>query len=60
MNSPEKEKEWWNKLKKLAAEDDVAGFYMEYAKYLEWNNVISESRQAIYKMAIRVTELLGN
>jgi len=60
MNSPEKEKEWWNKLKKLAAEDDVVGFYREYVKYLEWNSVISESRQAIYKMAIRVTELLGN
>lgn len=60
MNSPEKEKEWWNKLKKLAAEDDVVGFYGEYVKYLELNSVISESRQAIYKMAIRVTELLGN
>ena len=57
-NSPEEEKEWWDKLKKLSYDDDVVGFYKTYAKYLEWNNVISEQRQALHLMAIKAAQML--
>ncbi len=53
-----KEREWWKELKQLANADNVAGFYRRYADYLEWNNVISPSRQAIHKMAKRAAEML--
>ena len=54
-----REREWWDELKALANDDDVVGFYRHYAKYLEWNNVISTSRQAIHRMALRAVELLS-
>lgn len=54
------EKEYWTQLKKLASDDDVIGFYKLYAKYLDWNNVISPDRRAIYKMANKVVELIEN
>lgn len=54
------EKEYWTQLKKLADTDDIIGFYKLYAKYLDWNNVISPDRRAIYKMANKVVELIEN
>lgn len=54
------EKEYWTKLKQLANEDNIVEFYKLYAKYLEWNNVLSPDRKAIYKMANRVVQLLEN
>lgn len=56
----EQEREYWTKLKQLASEDNVVEFYKLYAKYLEWNNIISPDRQAIYKMATSVVQLLDN
>lgn len=55
----EAERKWWDELKRMAADDDVVGFYRQYATYLEWNNVISPSRQTIHRMAIRAAELLS-
>jgi hypothetical protein len=54
----QEESDWWKKLRDLANKELVAEFYEEYAKYLEWNNIISEDRKVIYKMAIKAAELL--
>lgn len=56
----EQEREYWTKLKQLANEDNVLEFYRLYAQYLEWNNVLSPDRKAIYKMAKKVVELMEN
>ena len=53
-----KEREYWTKLRELANNDKVREFYILYAEYLEWNNILSNDRKAIYKMAKRVVELL--
>lgn len=55
-----KEKEYWTKLKQLADENNVLAFYKLYAEYLEWNNIISPSRKAIYRMAKVIVELMEN
>lgn len=52
------EKEYWTKLKILAKENNVVEFYKLYAKYLEWNNILSPDRQAIHQMAKKVVELM--
>lgn len=60
---PERESEErsrWDELKALAAKDDAAGFWRRYADYLEWNNVVSESRQVIHRMARLTAELLND
>lgn len=53
------ERKWWSELIAMSENDDVAGFYRHYAKYLEWNNVISTGRKAIHRMAVRAAELLS-
>ena len=53
-----KEKEYWTKLKQLADENNVLGFYKLYSEYLEWNSIISPSRKAIYRMAKAIVELI--
>lgn len=54
----QKEREYWTKLKQLANEDSVLEFYKLYTQYLEWNNILSNDRKAIHKMAKKVVELL--
>jgi hypothetical protein len=55
-----KEREYWTKLKKLANEDNVVEFYKLYSQYLEYSNILSNDRKAIYIMAKRAVELLSN
>jgi len=55
-----KEREYWTKLKKLANEDNVVEFYKLYSQYLEYSNILSNDRKAIYIMAKRTVELLSN
>ena len=50
------DKEWWHELAKLANANDLAGFYTCYAAYLEGNNVISERRELLVRMAKAVVE----
>ena len=50
--------EYWIKLKNLAKENNVVEFYKLYSEYLEWNNILSPDRQAIYQMAKKVVELM--
>lgn len=38
----------------------MLAFYKLYAEYLEWNNIISPSRKAIYRMAKVIVELMEN
>lgn len=57
-HNTKKEHEYWTKLKQLANEDNVIEFYKLYTQYLEWSNMLSPSRKAIYKMAKRVVELM--
>lgn len=45
------ERSRWDELKQLASEDNVSQFWTRYADYLEWNNVVSPRRQALYHMA---------
>lgn len=52
------EREYWTKLKQYAQEDNVVEFYKLYTQYLEWNNIYSPDRKAIYQMGKRVVELL--
>lgn len=56
----QQEKSYWTKLRQLASEDKVVEFYSLYCEYLEWNNIISSDRKAIYKMAKKVIELMEN
>ena len=55
-----KEKQYWDELKRLADTDQVAAFYRLYAEYLEWADIVSNSRKAIHKMAISACKLLEN
>jgi hypothetical protein len=52
----DQERNYWTKLKQLASEDNIVEFYKLYAKYLEWNNVLSNDRKTIHKMAKKVAE----
>lgn len=53
------DREWWIKLKCLAGEEDVGGFYEVYADYLEWANIISSHRVLLHKMARLVQRDVG-
>lgn len=55
----QQERAYWTQLKQLASEDKVLEFYQLYSQYLEWNNIYSPDRKAIYKMAKKVVELLS-
>jgi hypothetical protein len=48
----EQERKWWKELQQYCDNDDVAGFFGHFAKYLEWNKTYSNSRQIVHKMAI--------
>ena len=52
----QKEKQYWTKLRQLSDNDNVKEFYQLYVEYLEWNNILSDNRKAIYKMAKKVAE----
>ena len=52
----QKEKQYWTKLRELSDNDNVKEFYQLYVEYLEWNNILSGDRKAIYKMAKKVAE----
>jgi hypothetical protein len=52
----QKEKQYWTKLRQLSDNDNVKEFYQLYMEYLEWNNILSGDRKAIYKMAKKVAE----
>lgn len=47
----------WDKLKELARDGNIHEFWGRYADYLEWSNVVSDSRRALHKMA-RMAERL--
>ena len=47
-----RERKAWDKLEKLAAAGDLAGFWVAYAAYLEENNLYSPSRKLIHRVAI--------
>jgi hypothetical protein len=51
------EQQWWKRLGSLADSGDVRGFYLEYAKYLEWNNIHSPQRSLLHKMALMAAEV---
>ncbi len=43
--------EYWHRLKLLANDNNIPGFFTLYCKYLEWRNIISPNRQILYKMS---------
>ena len=47
----------WEELKALAHAGQVQQFYAKYAEYLEWDNVVSESREVLLLMARAVASL---
>lgn len=49
-------KEYWDKLKQLADEENVKEFFKVYSEYLEFDGIISYQRKALYKMV----KLVGN
>jgi len=52
----QKEKQYWTKLRQLSDNDNVKEFYQLYMEYLEWSNILSNDRKAIYKMAKKIAE----
>jgi hypothetical protein len=52
----QKEKQYWTKLRQLSDNDNVKEFYQLYMEYLEWSNILSSDRKAIYKMAKKIAE----
>lgn len=55
----EQRRDMWDELNKLANEGNMKEFYSLYVKYLEFDGIISEGRQSIYKMAKMVVESLS-
>jgi hypothetical protein len=54
----EEERKWWKELQGYSDNNDVAGFFHHFAKYLEWNKTYSTNRQIVHKMATMAHEML--
>ena len=59
MNIDERAKERikrWDELRSLSTARNIPEFYKRYSDYLEWDNIVSESRAVLHTMALAVVE----
>lgn len=52
------ERQWWAELHDMADDKELAAFYRHYAAYLKWNNVISDARKTLLRMALLLVDTI--